>query len=1007
MPHPDDAWAELRAFASCRPSRLAFRALASLLDTWPGDDFPRAFACAEELLESWPDEERAAPWAWAQALVQGREVPSWPLARTVALRSRHLTKGAVGLARLAAQAEVGQLTELTPTGRGDLVYLYHRPERFPALRRLTAVDAIGQLDLAALADKPFWGQLERFGIQPLDDDLLHFGASRVVPRVTEDNRLRSVRLRAEDLIAVWERGPLPRQRRAEVFIRSVEEAEALAARPELAGLGELGLAFRCGFNGTTPGEPFVGNVIEDDERAARAFFARARLDALEELSLVGYTQGYWGRGGLGPAGLEALLASGVPARLKSLELAHLPLGDAGVAALAPHLPAGLERLALRDVYCKGDGARALADSACLAGLRRLDLSGNRIDAEACAALAAVDMPQLEELDLSGPSIQPYYFDLGHQPLLDAGVAAWMERPRPRLQTLRLANVFLGDAGAAAVFGARLPALHSLDLSHAQLSAEGVARFLGSALWDSLETLELHECRLDDAALEALVRQESAPQLRRLGLAHNAIGPAGAQALAGWPVLAGLWSLDLHDNAIGDAGLVALARSPHPVRLLELDLEQDCWNRRRFDFADATAEALAEPVALRRLEGLFTGCIDAYHGAAYSPGFSKDALRRLLRAEAFRPTVRAACASWTEIDEYVRTGPWDPAAERSDSDFRAEPRALSTAESRPCGGEVRQPSGRPAWAQVTELPGLATLDDAPLAPDVLHGIEHRRPVPTGMHAHLQLDHQDPRQPLPPPAGKYLADALDAFLRAEERGSCEVGGSSSVLLDDGTTECTASTFYLTLTEPVSPAVEGIREALWWGRAPASSALEKYDDSFDDEDDGDEEEADELALRLDAAPPAGSRWLQLARLEVAHWGPEERRSFRLDRVPFPQPLRERLAELLAPGRPDGEQIAIEPKEGGALRIYRRGLAADPAFDTLLVEIAEAGPGVAAFVFRLMRAGNLLLLPAGITASAALAEDFDAAWPVLTVVEDAAALGEILDAGPRAWWERGKHAS
>jgi hypothetical protein len=50
-----------------------------------------------------------------------------------------------------------------------------------------------------------------------------------------------------------------------------------------------------------------------------------------------------------------------------------------------------------------------------------------------------------------------------------------------------------------------------------------------------------------------------------------IGPAGAAALAGSPVLGGLLSLDLSGNPLGTEGVRALADSPHLGRLRRLDL----------------------------------------------------------------------------------------------------------------------------------------------------------------------------------------------------------------------------------------------------------------------------------------------------------------------------------------------------------------------------------------------------------------------------------------------------
>src|SRR5262245_53598531 len=274
-------------------------------------------------------------------------------------------------------------------------------------------------------------------------------------------------LRSIDLVAIWAASDLPQLRSVAVFIRSVEEARALAARPERSRLSSLSIAFRCGFNGSAPFEPFLGNVIEADEEAADVFFRHARLDRLETLALIGYRAGYWGREGLGRGGLRALIASGLLQRLKHLRLQLLPLGDEGVASLAPALGKQLETLELVDVYCKRDGAAALIASPCLSSLRRLDLSANRIDAERFVRMASVPMPPLQSLDLSGPPANPYYGNIGQQPVLDTGAAAWANSASAEgLKELRLSNCHLTDEALTAIFrSSRLRSLEKLDLSH--------------------------------------------------------------------------------------------------------------------------------------------------------------------------------------------------------------------------------------------------------------------------------------------------------------------------------------------------------------------------------------------------------------------------------------------------------------------------------------------------------------------------------------------------------------
>src|SRR5262249_22224730 len=141
--------------------------------------------------------------------------------------------------------------------------------------------------------------------------------------------------------------------------------------------------------------------------------------------------------------------------------------DQGVSLLSPELGNRLESLELVDVYCKGDGAAALKRSRCLSSLRKLDLSGNRIDVEGCVELASATLPHLQYLDLSGPGINPYYWDSGQQPMLETGAIACAHSPNVRkLKTLLLSNCHLTDEALTAIFQSpQLRHVERLDLSH--------------------------------------------------------------------------------------------------------------------------------------------------------------------------------------------------------------------------------------------------------------------------------------------------------------------------------------------------------------------------------------------------------------------------------------------------------------------------------------------------------------------------------------------------------------
>ena len=265
------------------------------------------------------------------------------------------------------------------------------------------------------------------------------------------------------------------------------------------------------------------------------------------------------------------------------------------------------------------------------------------------------------------------------------------------------------------------------------------------------------------------------------------------------MLANVWQLDLHDNVIGDGGLVALAQSPNLSRLLELDFEQDCWNSRVFTFDDRAAVALADSKSFPRLDCMFSGCVDEYHGTAYSPGFTKDAIKRLRRSGWMRPALRAACGDFSGIGEYHDSGEFDETAELEDHDFRGHPFELNEREAEQAEHRMQQlRSPRPSEGAIDELkpPKISPIPDIESGDaDVIEGLEFRDPIPVvDHHLTLRLSLEDDRRPLPVQVGKLLADTLGSVFRACSLGNFEVGGSGSRQGEDGRFIETDVDFYL---------------------------------------------------------------------------------------------------------------------------------------------------------------------------------------------------------------------
>ena len=197
------------------------------------------------------------------------------------------------------------------------------------------------------------------------------------------------------------------------------------------------------------GEPWLsprGLVEHLDFAHLPAFLERAReLMAREPIHSLDFQ---WI---VGPEGARALAGSPYLAGLRTLFLPCNRLGPSGTRALveSPHL-AALEVLGLGLNGIGDYGAQALAAAAGLRMLRRLDLWGNGITADGARALAR--SPHLAGLTT---------FDLVNNPIGAAGARALADSPHLRaLKVLDLAGADIGPAGGRAL--AESPHLGALE-----------------------------------------------------------------------------------------------------------------------------------------------------------------------------------------------------------------------------------------------------------------------------------------------------------------------------------------------------------------------------------------------------------------------------------------------------------------------------------------------------------------------------------------------------------------
>lgn len=659
----DDA-AEVERILDGSPSKLAFRALCAAVSD-------ALVPQCEERLASWPDELREAPWSWLAALDAGYSKPGWRLVRSLALKSgHHIGTVDPALPDPRTQPEVRGVTrlDLGYFASDELTALLETIDHWDNLRALelsmlTPMDA--EL-IAKLADSPALARFESLNLVSASEDVWHFEKPPFRP-VSQLPRLRHVGLRAPDLIHLLRSGLAPNLRSADVLVCDLNETQDLAACAELAGLDRLAVGFRCGRVGVHPaGQPYFGNVTAEDDDACEAFFARADLAGLRDLTIRGIVMGP-GREGLGARGVDAVIASGVLRQLTELTLELLPLGDAPLTRVVESVDHDrIEKLTLKDLVATD----ATAFVGAFPRLRHLDLSHNRLGPTGARQLADVQLPALEHLDLSGRTGgSPYYGRPDVQPVGDAGVIAWASSPNAtNLTHLNLAATGLGPNGLAALMRSeRLGKLAVLDVS-----GNPVGSWPAGPIRPTLHSLTANDCALKDEDIEALVATGSAPHLRGISLAYNSVGSRGARALAAWTVLPQLWALNLHDHIITDDGLIDLATAGTARRLLELDLEQDCWNANARKYRTPLPPEVIDQASFPNLDAIFLGIVDEYHGARYSSGFPAQTAKDLAAAGTTRPELVAFLThvTATDLDDPEEFDSSEPAAKRAENDFRA-------------------------------------------------------------------------------------------------------------------------------------------------------------------------------------------------------------------------------------------------------------------------------------------------------------------------------------------------
>jgi hypothetical protein len=268
------------------------------------------------------------------------------------------------------------------------------------------------------------------------------------------------------------------------------------------------------------------------------------------------------------------LFDALPPRLRTLDLSHNLLRDEHAKQLVSALieKAGdtwhLEHLMLRSNYIGDEGAFALGEFMQLeasAGLLRLDLRTNQVDAQgACALLGALRVhPRMQEIRLGynrhNTKQELETCDLACL-LLQKAIATTSQA---RLQVLDLNNVRVADLGALRISQALRgnALLRQLYMTFNSIGKDGAGAFADALVTNRcLEILDVRDNEVGDDGAEALAKGlHDNFTMRKLLIARNEVGRRGAKALGHAVQQNPTLTVDFGASGAGTSGLQEMVR----------------------------------------------------------------------------------------------------------------------------------------------------------------------------------------------------------------------------------------------------------------------------------------------------------------------------------------------------------------------------------------------------------------------------------------------------------------
>ncbi len=258
--------------------------------------------------------------------------------------------------------------------------------------------------------------------------------------------------------------------------------------------------------------------------------------------------------------LYAVWDSPRSAQIGAFFISSVELSDEDVrrwAATAP-MPRS-DTLMMGTLGLSPDGAKALAGSRVVEGLRELSWGNNPCFSDATKRLARDEATRRLEV-----------WSFKESGLTDAAVAPLAQARAPSLRAFHASTGALGPEGAARIGRAGwVPGLEVFELGNNALGDEGALE-LARAWKDGgprrLKRLSLGLNGVGPRGLRALLEGPWVHQLEDLALHHSTLGDEGARVIAECDALTGLRDLNISSNGIGFEGFRALANAPHLASL---------------------------------------------------------------------------------------------------------------------------------------------------------------------------------------------------------------------------------------------------------------------------------------------------------------------------------------------------------------------------------------------------------------------------------------------------------